>query len=97
VERADALVEDGFGNGKKDTEAEDGPKQTRLDGTVGIVDGDGGTESENGERRTNEEDIRNPNVVEDLAEVDTANTTPIEALNILNRLSKKAEKTDRNR
>jgi DNA mismatch repair protein MutS len=97
VERADALVEDGFGNGKKDTEAEDGPKQTRLDGTVGIVDGDGGTESENGERRTNEEDGRNPNVVEDLAEVDTANTTPIEALNILNRLSKKAEKTDRNR
>jgi len=91
VERADELV-DGFA--KRDGTAEvsaadEGPKQARLDGTVGGVDGrEEGRERTNGEKRT--EDGASE-LVESLAEVDTANTTPMEALNLLNRLSKKAE------
>jgi len=102
VARADELVDDGFGErGETDeaSAAKEGPKQARLDGTVGSVDGEGegevGAERKNGEKEA--ETDAPTGVVDELAEVDTANTTPIEALNILNRLSKKAEETDRNR
>ncbi len=100
VERADELVEEGLGEPDEGTEypREDGPRQARLDGTVGNVDRrDERRERTNPEGKTEETDGTVPEIAEELAEVDPANTTPIEALNILNRLSKKAEETDRNR
>jgi DNA mismatch repair protein MutS len=94
VERADELVEDGFGDGTTESSArEDGPKQAKLDGTVDAVGGDE-TRRTNGEKRKTEGTSDTSDIVEQIAEIDTANTTPIEALNILNRLSKKAEETD---
>ena len=96
VERADELVEDGFGDRDENGEASavnEGPKQARLDGTVGGADrSEEERERTNGEKRTNDETSE---VIKELAEVDTANTTPIEALNLLNRLSKKAEEETR--
>ena len=95
VERADELVEDGFGDGTTESsEMDNSPKQATLDGTV---DGVGGKTRTNGEKRKTEGKSDRSEIVEQVAEIDTANTTPIEALNILNRLSKKAEETDGNR
>jgi DNA mismatch repair protein MutS len=95
VERADELV-DGFdGAGVSRSNDGDGPKQTRLDGVVdtddgGAVGNGAVTNGKGGEETGGGED---GDVVEELARVDTANTTPIEALNILNRLTKKVDDT----
>jgi DNA mismatch repair protein MutS len=93
VERADELVDGGLGEGgEKETPEHEEPRQARLDGTVGAVDGrKEGQETANGERKANETDDTHSEVIERIAEVDTANTTPIEALNVLNRLKKQAE------
>ena len=95
VKRADELVEDGFGDGTTESSArDDGPKQAKLDGTVDTVDG---KKRMNGEKRKTEGTSDTSDIVEQIAEIDTANTTPIEALNIINRLSRKAEETDGNK
>ncbi|MDZ7689533.1 MAG: DNA mismatch repair protein MutS [Halobacteriales archaeon] len=90
VERAEELVEGGFGasDGNADAPVADEPKQATLD--AGIV-GDDVDERTNGEKTT---DGVTADILDELADVDTANTTPIEALNVLNRLSKRAEEKD---
>lgn len=92
VKRADELVDGGFGEASNGS-ADDGLKQARLDGTVGVEETNG---AENGKEDgdgagDNRDDM--DEVVEELAGVDTANTTPVEALNILNRLSKRVDDT----
>jgi len=93
VERADELVGEGYGGGAENgarANGDDGPRQMRLDGAVGAA----GSEATNGNedaRRRDAEGDGDAGVVEELARVDTANTTPIEALNVLNRLSKKVD------
>ena len=92
VERANQLVDDGYG------ESDDGPRQMRLGNAVEM---NGNTTEENGNRATNgnrrerdtDDEQDHDGVVEELASVDTANTTPMEALNILNRLTKRVDDT----
>jgi DNA mismatch repair protein MutS len=92
VERANQLVDGGYG------ENEDGPRQMRLDNAVEM---NGNATDENGKRATNgnrrerdtDDEQDHEGVVEELASVDTANTTPMEALNILNRLTKRVDDT----
>ena len=92
VERANQLVDDGYGGN------DDGPRQMRLDNAVEM---NGNTTEENGNRATNgnrrerdtDDKLDHDGVVEELASVDTANTTPMEALNILDRLTKRVDDT----
>jgi DNA mismatch repair protein MutS len=84
VERANELVDGGFGSTEDRAVSRDGStKQTRLNGTV-----EKGSGTANGREKS---DYETESIIEELAEIDTANTTPIEALNILNRLSKKVD------
>ena len=98
VERANQLVDGGYGEEVDD----DGLRQTRLDNAVernGRATNGNGKEARNGDVGRNEKGVTTgtgddqDSVVEELAEVDTANTTPIEALNILNRLTKMVDDT----
>ncbi|MFP4174600.1 MAG: DNA mismatch repair protein MutS [Halobacteriales archaeon] len=98
VERANELVDGGYGEETDDK----GLRQTRLDGSVEMgaatdaaTNGDAanGTEEGRDEGGAKTETDGEDAVIEELARVDTANTTPIEALNILNRLTNEVDDT----
>ena len=88
VDRADAVVDEGHADGK---ETEDGLRQTRLDTAVDVNGAMNGERKDGGDGTGNEDGTER--VVDEIARIDTANTTPMEALNILNRLSKSVDDT----